>query len=67
LDNLVRHGIRHNVKAEKEVVFVVAKECYVFQDKCVVCLGIDHALATCGIETDRLMMGDAVAESLDLL
>ena len=46
---------------------VVAEKSDVLQDEGVVCLGIDHALAPCGIETDRLMVGDAVAECLDLL
>ena len=49
------------------MVFVVAKEGDVFQDEGVVCLGIDHALVASGIEADGLVVGDAVAESLDLL
>ena len=67
LDNLVHHCIGHYVKTEKNVVFVVAEECDVFQDEGVVGLGIDHALAASGIEANGFVVGDAVAEGLDLL
>ena len=67
MDNLVHHGIRHHVKANEEVVLVVAEKRYVFQDERVVSLGIDHALAPCSIETDWFMVSDAVAECFDLL
>ena len=49
------------------MVFVVAEECDVFQDEGVVGLGIDRALAASGIEANGFVVGDAVAESLDLL
>ena len=49
------------------MVFVVAEECDVFQDEGVVGLGIDHALAASGIEANGFVVGDAVAEGLDLL
>ena len=67
LDNLVHHGIGLHVEAKEQLVLVVAKKSDVLQDEGIVCLGIDHALAPCGIETDWFMMGNAIAECLDLL
>ena len=67
LRDLIHHGIGHHVEAKEEVVFVITEKGDVFQNEGIVRLRINHALASCGIEANGLMVCDAVGESLDLL